>query len=272
MYIPYAALLASLASVASASEPSHVKLDFDVLKGDSRLSAKKGARASLVSKGGNILELANQLNFYSSTLKVGSNGDENTVLVDTGSSDLWVMASNVACYEAPNNKRSLERVSPSAHHQVFGFQRAPVAPVTPTKGFQKRDNSTLTTTTATTASQTLTRVDAATCTSLGSFNTGASDTFHFNSSAPPFSILYGDGSFANGLWGTDSVSVGPFDVSEISLAVVNDTTSDVGVFGIGLAALEVTYSDAYPQFAYKYQNFPVRLKDTGVINKVAYSL
>ena len=47
-----------------------------------------------------------QTDFYMATLKIGSNEDENRVLVDTGSSDLWVMSHDLKCVSAPNSKRN----------------------------------------------------------------------------------------------------------------------------------------------------------------------
>lgn len=55
------------------------------------------------------------------------------------------------------------------------------------------------------------------------------------------------------------------------MAVVNNATSDVPVLSIGLPLLEMTFSDPPSNSAYAYQNFPVRLKDIGVLKKAAYS-
>ena len=52
------------------------------------------------------MTLTNKQTFYMATLKIGSNEDENRVLVDTGSSDLWVMSHDLKCVSAPNSKRN----------------------------------------------------------------------------------------------------------------------------------------------------------------------
>lgn len=109
------------------------------------------------------------------------------------------------------------------------------------------------------------------CTSMGSFETSDSDSFRVNSSAPAFSILYGDGTSAQGFWGHDQVQFHNHTVPDVSFALVNQTDSTFGVFGIGLAGLETTYS-SNSNNPYMYENFPIRLKRTGVIHKNVYSL
>lgn len=251
LYIPYAALLATLTSAANIPASNHVKLDFSVLRGSSKATAKHGANAGLVSKSGlGSIELINEWSFYTTSIKVGSNGDENTVLIDTGSSDLWVMSNNVFCTLPTSTKRSLED-DKDLDIEYDNLHQKEHAKREPTSTYTDGDVCTL-------------------CTSLGAFNTETSTSFKLNST--DFSNSYGDGTFANGVWGTDVISVGPFNVPDVSFGVVNDTTSQVGVFGIGLSTLESTNDPIDPLSAYVYENFPIRLKNTGAINKVAYSL
>lgn len=56
-------------------------------------------------------------------------------------------------------------------------------------------------------------------------------------------------------------------VKDLSFAIANETSSDVGVLGIGLPGLEVT-----TQYGYTYQNLPLKLKADGIIAKSLYSL
>ncbi|GEQ71141.1 hypothetical protein JCM33374_g4822 [Metschnikowia sp. JCM 33374] len=274
LYLPYAALLASVVSTMSTPQVQnkHLKLDFSVLRGDSRSSATQDGYAKVVG-GDNYttLYIANKKNYYSSTLKIGSNGNQNSVLVDTGSSDLWIMASDVSCFiQFRSSKRSIEDFPVFAHHHLREFESDGS---TPTEKIAKRAyNATSFASSTPAATPWQWSANPSVCTSLGSFNTADSGSFKVNTTAPDFYVEYGDGSYASGIWGTDYVAVGGLNVSDVSIAIANKTSSEVGVLGIGLTWLEVTsiFNDTQP--AYTYENFPVRLKSTGVINKVAYSL
>ncbi|GEQ71138.1 hypothetical protein JCM33374_g4819 [Metschnikowia sp. JCM 33374] len=265
--LSYAALLASAVSAASipSVQNNHLKLDFSVWRGDSRSTATKGGKPKIATRDAyGYLSLTNAESYYSSTLQIGSNGDQNTVLVDTGSSDLWVMASNVSCFEQTSSKkRSIDDFPLFIDHPLLDFEEESTN--IGRRSF-KRDGPNAGT------SDDIVGVNPSVCTSLGSFNAAGSSSHKFNTTAPKFSIEYGDGTFANGAWGTDTVKVGGFSVPDLSIASVDNTTSEFGIFGIGLAGLEVTHAYGNRSNGYEYENFPVRLKSTGVINKVAYSL
>lgn len=81
-----------------------------------------------------------------------------------------------------------------------------------------------------------------TCTSYGTFNTENSDSFVQNDT-DTFVIGYADGTFASGIWGHDTVRIGNLSVEDLSFAVANESSSDIGVLGIGLPGLEVTNED-----------------------------
>ncbi|OBA17950.1 acid protease [Metschnikowia bicuspidata var. bicuspidata NRRL YB-4993] len=258
LYLPYAALLAAVTSAASTPEVPRVgalKMDFSVLRGSSLSSAKKGNVPALIKRDGLAeLTLTNEQTYYSSTLKVGSQGAENDVVVDTGSSDLWVMSSDVDCSSTSTSfRRSIENFERFSHRRLMSFEM-PDSTETDATDKNKRADSTNT------------------CTASGSFNTADSSSFQVNTTAPDFSISYADGTYATGYWGYDYIDFGSANVSDCSFAVVNDTSSDIGVFGIGLAQLETTYSGTTATSPYTYENFPLRLKATGAINKVVYSL
>lgn len=110
-----------------------------------------------------------------------------------------------------------------------------------------------------------------TCTSHGSFNTADSDSYQLNETAPAFEIAYLDDTFARGTWGHDSLFFGDVEVSDVSFAIANFTNSEMGVFGIGLPGLEMTY-DYLTDSGYQYENFPMKLKSQGLIAKNLYSL
>lgn len=103
---------------------------------------------------------------------------------------------------------------------------------------------------------------AALCTSLGTFQTGESDTFKSNDTEAFFA--YGDTTTAEGIWGTDQIGFDGFNITDFSFAVVSETNTTCGILGIGLPAWEATNTT--------YENFPMRLKSDGLIHKNVYSL
>lgn len=279
-----------------------LKLDFTVLRGNSQRDMAPHRKGELVRRddvdGSALLELTNKQSYYSSNLYIGSNFQKSTVLVDTGSSDLWVMDADIACTSlTSSSKRDFD-----AFYRVVELPKVAVEADQENAEKEKRANcnglfcmsevisvlpgfgSVIATATGTatraTRASTATVSGATTavatggansCTVMGSFQTADSDTFRVNSSAPAFSIVYGDDTSALGFWGHDLIGFGSQNVSDVSFAVVNVTDNTFGVFGIGLPGLETTYS-SNAGTAYMYENFPMRLKSQGIINKNVYSL
>ncbi|EEQ39053.1 hypothetical protein CLUG_03179 [Clavispora lusitaniae ATCC 42720] len=285
-----------------------LRLDFSVLRGSSPQDMAPGRGAALAKRDGQAeLTIQNEQTYYSADLKLGSDHQEVSVLVDTGSSDLWIMASDVECYSSQSQSSSTKR-SVGDH---FGRRRALSEDDLAHALFQeqsdntpdasqplqdKRDTESMAFPDIASILESFTIIEtnipqpsgssspdvsggsggsggyggSNTCTSEGSFNTDSSDTFHMNSSAPDFAIQYADGTSARGFWGTDYVSIDTANVSDVSFAVVNETDSGFGVLGIGLPGLETTYSGT--SGSYMYENFPMRLKSSGVIHKNVYSL
>ncbi|SGZ51018.1 CIC11C00000003523 [Sungouiella intermedia] len=103
---------------------------------------------------------------------------------------------------------------------------------------------------------------AAICTSLGTFQTGESDTFKSNDTEAFFS--YGDSTTAEGIWGTDQIGFDGFNISDFNFAVVSESNSTMGILGIGPPGGETTNTT--------YENFPMRLKSDGLIHKNVFSL
>lgn len=292
------ALLSLVATALAAKAP--FKIDFEVRRGESKddLSPEDDSNPRFVKRDGSLdMTLTNKLTFYMATLKIGSNEDENRVLVDTGSSDLWVMSHDLKCVSAPNSKRNersfghgtgvklnerelmqkrknlyqpsrtietdeekeaLEKI----HNKLFGFGSiystvyitegpgaySTFSPFVGTEGGSGGSGG------------------SNTCTSYGSFNTENSDTFKKNNTND-FEIQYADDTSAIGIWGYDDVTISNVTVKDLSFAIANETSSDVGVLGIGLPGLEVT-----TQYGYTYQNLPLKLKADGIIAKSLYSL
>lgn len=97
-----AVLGAATTKTPKRSNGNIVKLDFTVLRGSSKNDAAPNRQARLRKRatpdGAAVMELENQLSYYSCDLYVGSNGQKSTVLVDTGSSDLWIMDTDMECF------------------------------------------------------------------------------------------------------------------------------------------------------------------------------
>lgn len=172
---------------------------------------------------------------YVLDLQLGSGKENVTVLIDTGSSDLWVMAPDVICIASSGSSINFEvREEKSSASGAALFQTA------------------------------------STCTGLGSFNTGLSSSYKTNVSAPPFLILYLDGTGSLGTWGSDHVGIGNATIKNATFAVANTSTTNCGILGVGLIEQESSLTGLDTEFS--YNNLPYLMRSQGVIEKVAYSL
>ncbi|XDT19167.1 Peptidase family A1 domain profile [Nakaseomyces glabratus] len=111
------------------------------------------------------------------------------------------------------------------------------------------------------------------CKKYGFYNRNESSTF--NSNGTDLFITYGDNGFVRGTWGTDSVSVGNLNLSNLSIGVSPMTNTSTGILGVGLPGEESTFnysSNVTGPSNYQYSNFPIRLKEEGLIEKIAYSI
>ncbi|CCF58545.1 hypothetical protein KAFR_0E03940 [Kazachstania africana CBS 2517] len=124
------------------------------------------------------------------------------------------------------------------------------------------------------ATSTIASSDLIDCTTYGTFSVSDSSSFVYNNT--DFQTQYADGSSATGFWGHDVVDFGGQELSDISIAVADQTDSSFGVLGIGLTGLESTYSGSAAASSstgrYQYDNFPIRLVQENVIQANAYSL
>lgn len=229
---------------------SYLRFSFDKLYGSSYETASKRnkPRALLYKRadGTEEIDLTNQQSFYSVQLEIGTPSQEVVVLLDTGSSDLWV--------SSPDNPYCMSD-SDMDDNSPFGWLTESV------------------TASGTATGSSSTSVATIDCSKYGTFDPSNSSTFSSNNTA--FSISYGDGTYASGTWGTDKLNLGDLNVSDVSIAVANSSNSTVGVMGIGLAGLESTYSGVSTSTttqSYQYANFPIVLKNEGIIKKNAYSL
>lgn len=253
-----------------------VQVDFDIYRGNSIDSIKNDKRnrdgAYLMQKRDSAeMTLQNEQTFYMVDIALGSNQNSQQVLIDTGSSDLWVMSSELTCLSA--TKRNLNAFDTFIKDKqiVNNEVELIIKREEPSKTVEEKGWGFFTTIfgtqTGSPAMATGNTAASNTCTQYGSFDTGDSDSFNRNSSAPDFEILYADGTSASGIWGTDTLVFGNTTVDNLSFAVANRTSSDVGVFGIGLPALEVT-----SEYGIEYANLPIKLRQQGIISKAAYSV
>ncbi|KAK6201190.1 aspartic peptidase domain-containing protein [Scheffersomyces amazonensis] len=335
------ATIVCLSNVVLAGDTAPFKLEFEVKRANSKRELRlqdenyDHSPRLLAKRDGNgyvNMEISNQQTFYLASLKVGSNQDPVGVLVDTGSSDLWVMSHDLTCVQldqSGNSKRQtifeeldegenidvnclfskdfeieIENDKSNNVNDIIEVEEPEIIN-DEIEDINKRDTNnwwpfggiggsaipsgvsvytiyytggggnpgvgggypTQTQGLGTQGQAPTTN----TCTQYGSFNTGNSDTWQKNNTVD-FEIQYADNSEAFGVWGTDNVLVGSTNVTGLSLAVVNTTSSDVGVLGIGLPALEVTYANSVGTSGYTYSNLPLRLKNLGITNINLYSI
>lgn len=182
------------------------------------------------------LEVDRKQAYYEAHIALGSPPQNLTVLLDTGSSDLWVLSDNVTCLP---------------------------------KGYQAADSW-----------------NGVNCSNGGLFDSSVSSSFRLNASANaayhpgngnskksatswPFQISYGDSSAANGLWASDTVSIGGVSVADFDFGYAQNASSGLAVLGIGPAGNEAS-TDENPSWT--YENLPRKLKSAGLTTSTAYSL
>ena len=186
------------------------------------------------------LSLIDEQTFYMANVLVGSNKEKVGVLVDTGSSDFWLVSSDNEYCEAGTVK--------SKGRKIFNDNI--------TDNYQNKASS---------SSSSAPQID---CSEYGTFNSKKSSSFHSNGTS--FSITYADNTFAKGTWGQDTIDFGNIEVENMNIAVCDQTDNAQGVLGIGLGGLEVTSQGS--SSPYIYENLPLKLVSDGLINKAAYSV
>lgn len=204
------------------------------------------------------LTLNDEQTFYLATLELGSNDQKLGVLVDTGSSDFWVVASNNTYCESgttgslSKKGRSLGSIVNSEY--LDDDYQSNIA-----------DNVRKAFSSSSSSSQ---MID---CSEYGTFDPSSSDSFTSNYTS--FSITYADNTFADGTWCQDTLTFNNIEVKDMNFAYCDNTDNAQGVLGIGLAGLEVTYSNAGTSgSSYTYENLPLKLVADGIITKPAYSV
>ncbi|SGZ38653.1 uncharacterized protein HGUI_00853 [Hanseniaspora guilliermondii] len=184
--------------------------------------------------------ITNEQSYYSVELTIGSNKQKLTALLDTGSSDLWVLSQDAAGLNACNNY--LEQ-----------------------NGYLTSSGS------ATSGSSTEVSEIQANCNDLGVFTPSSSTSFEKKHSGVPFEIQYGDGTYAEGYWGSDSLTVNDVNVDGLLFGVATIGNSS-NVLGISFEGLESSDDSESTSSEFTYANLPAILKSDGLIEKMSYSL
>ncbi|AQZ14900.1 MKC7 (YDR144C) and YPS1 (YLR120C) [Zygosaccharomyces parabailii] len=275
----------STSATPSADSVAPIKLAFEKSHGSSY-------EKSTHERGDVEANVTNQQTFYSVQLAVGSPGQNITVLLDTGSSDLWVTGkgnpyckSNSKSKSKTKSKTQSKTQSKNKRDELQSLLSLlsalePTTTLEPTGSVSGSDIPYWSWSGIPTGSGSGSAAPAVSVTptatmdcSLGTFDTSKSKSFKSNHTS--FYITYGDLSFASGIWGTDHIGLGNVTLANVSFAVANKTNSSVGVLGLGLPEDESTYSTDSSQKSssrYEYYNFPSVLKQNGLIQKTVFSL
>lgn len=189
-------LLISAAFIPSAVlAAGHLKLDFNVEKGQTKVDVLKRSLAAssddLVKRDPLSVDLTNyNKTEYVLDLLMGSEKQKVTFKIDTRTSDLWVLPSDGTCSVDSDD-------SDSASASAVASE------------------------------------PASTCSGIGSFNTGKSSSFEAN--GPQNSrIVFRQNRAVFGSWGSDNVVIGDVVIKNASLVVADDSGAYYGTLGVGL--------------------------------------
>ncbi|CDK29971.1 unnamed protein product [Kuraishia capsulata CBS 1993] len=233
--------IAAFAFVDLSVAQKVVKHNFDILRGSSFEKAQKYQTPQFVKRDDDEYEffINNMETYYQMNISVGTPGQDMAVLLDTGSSDLWLYDS--AAKYCSKLATSTSSVATASTDLLYGA--TPSDFINP-----KFDN----------------------CGGIGGFDSDKSSTFHRNKTE--FLIKYGDNTTAEGYWGRDLVTIGDTKISNLTFAVAAFTNS-TPVFGIGLPGAETTFGEYFiASENYTYENLPAKMATEGLINTPAYSL
>ncbi|KAG0690422.1 hypothetical protein C6P40_002915 [Pichia californica] len=208
----------------------------------------------LIKRDNEILDLSLTYDstFYFAEVAIGSNSQKVDVLLDTGSSDFWLLASNNSYCES-GTTGSLKGRDLSFLNNDHNSSFTDIDTLKNNPFFQSKSSSD----------------NSIDCSIYGTYDSSTSTTFTSNNTL--FSISYADGTFAKGTFGQDTVTLGNTEIKSMNFAVCDNTDNNQGVLGIGLAGLEVTSTNT-GSTSYEYQNLPLKLVSDGLINKAAYSV
>lgn len=84
-----------------------------------------------------------------------------------------------------------------------------------------------------------------------------------------FFTQFYDYTFASGTWYQDTIETVSIIIEKFNFGVAQETNATIGSLGLGLEGNEITNEGDY---AYTYENFPTKLKNSGMIKRVIYSI
>ncbi|GME92628.1 unnamed protein product [Ambrosiozyma monospora] len=176
---------------------------------------------------------------YTLNLTIGSNNQPVTLLVDTGSSDLWVVNSNNSwCSETSQGKGEYSDDDLDSE----GYENE----LDHTRGYSHD------------------------CSVFGTFSPTDSDTW--KATPDLFSIMYGGGSWANGTWGQDTITIEGVEINDVYIAQSDESNQNYGILGIGYQKNEATNGGFTDEPDFIYDNLPITMKNQGLIHKNTYSI
>lgn len=197
-------------------------------------------REKVDTEGNLQFTIENQESYYSVELVMGSDNQKLIALLDTGSSDLWILGEDDTGLNACD-----------AYLKENGY-------ITASGDIVSGDASEV-------------DIVRANCEQLGVFAPGNSTTFKKEYNNIEFEIDYGDYTYADGYWGEDTLSVNGVSVDGLMFGVANVSNSS-NVLGISFEGLETSDDLINGHHGFTYSNLPSILKQDGLINKKAYSL
>lgn len=259
-----AAIAITAASASLLSAKSIVQ--FDLHKHQGSINAR-----SVVSKQSArdlSFELINQQGFFSVDVAIGTPVQNPvTLLIDTGSSDMWVNGASVCLPGTYSNSSApATKKKRYASSVLEGFELTATYAST---YFDKVSSDFI----APAPTGTAASASAATginCAQYGAFNPDLSSSWKELNLGEPFGIEYVDTTQATGVYGTDSLSINGVSVPNTTFAVASFSNSSQGVLGISLPRDESLFADF--NNGTTYNNLPQTLKADGLISKVSYSL
>lgn len=221
---------------------------------------------------------------YQVELEIGSNKDYFTLMIDTGSSDLIVSSyDNELCLEDEEDENYGGEEDDEALYKRdennVDNQVCPLVPVAPTTisnielpsntSYPVRKNEIgaqdISDSYYTFLASNLYQFEN--CVFNGMYNYTNSATFQ--NLSIPLDITYSDGESFVGFYATDDVYIynSSLQIENMTIGVGTTGYRFNGVLGLGFKSNENSYQQGYE----KYDNFPYKLKNQGIINKAVYS-
>lgn len=102
----------------------------------------------------------------------------------------------------------------------------------------------------------------------GTFDANASSTF--KKVFDGFDTAYSDGTVAKGIWAEDYVTLGGTQIPDVRFGYATSQTAKQSVLGVGFIHNEepaLAFRNSYT-----YENFPVKMKNNNILDRICYSL